>query len=315
MKISILGAGAMGSLFGGLLAEAGEAVTLLDLNQAHLEAVRTRGLRLQTDQGDRRITSLQACRPEEASEVPELLIVFTKTLHTRTALQGVQHLLGPDTCVLTLQNGLGNVEAIGEFVPLDRILVGVTTWPADAVAPGHVHSHGEGAIRLSTADGAKREVLARIASALANAGLRAQADLHVWAAVWEKVAFNAALNSLCAVTRCTVDQLNGASGGQALAMSIVDEVIAVARANGVEADGAKTRANVTHAMAAHVGHKPSMLQDVLAGRASEIDFINGAVVAAANRLGMKVVHTECLLTLVHLAESARASTQAVPQQH
>ena len=95
----------------------------------------------------------------------------------------------------------------------------------------------------------------------------------------------------------------------------MDEVIAVARADGVEADGAKTRANVAHAIATHVGHKPSMLQDVLAGRASEIDFINGAVVAAANRLGMKVVHTECLLTLVHLAESARASTQAVPQQH
>jgi 2-dehydropantoate 2-reductase len=313
MKVSILGAGAMGSLFGGLLAEAGEPVTLLDLNQAHLDAIRTRGLRLQTDQGDRRVTSLQARRPEEASDVPELLIVFTKTLHTRAALKGVQHLIGPNTCVLTLQNGLGNVEVIGEFIPLDRILVGVTTWPADAVAPGHVHSRGEGTIRLSTADGAQREVLAQVVSALTHAGLCAQADPNVWAAVWEKVAFNAALNSLCAVTHCTVDLLDSVSGGRALAISIVDEVIAVARASGVEADGTKTRANVAHAIAAHVGHKPSMLQDVLAGRASEIDFINGAVVAAADRLGMKVIHTECLLTLVRLVERARASTPALRQ--
>jgi 2-dehydropantoate 2-reductase len=315
MKISILGAGAMGSLFGGLLAEAGEAVTLLDVNQSHLDAIRSSGLRLQTDRGDRYITDLQACRPEEASDAPDLLIVFTKTLHTRAALQGAKRLLAPDTCVLTLQNGLGNVEAIGESVPLEQVLVGVTTWPADVVGAGQVHSHGEGAIRLATADGAVRAMLGKVTETLNRAGLNAQADTSVWQAIWEKVAFNAALNSLCAVTGCTVDQLDGAVGGKVLAMNIVDEVIAVAHASGVQADGTKTRDNVSHAIAAHVGHKPSMLQDVLAGRPSEIEFINGAVVEAARRLGVPAVHTECLLTLVRLIEAARKGSMLAAPSH
>jgi 2-dehydropantoate 2-reductase len=141
-----------------------------------------------------------------------------------------------------------------------------------------------------------------VAAALSRAGLQADVDAMVWAAVWEKVAFNAALNSVCAVTGCTVDQLDAVPGGRELAIGIVDEVIAVAQASGIAADGAKTRANVTHAIAAHVGHKPSMLQDVLAGRATEIEFINGAVVAVAARLGTPVPRTTSLLALVRLME-------------
>ncbi|WP_455776474.1 ketopantoate reductase family protein, partial [Burkholderia stabilis] len=146
MKIAILGAGAMGSLFGGLLAESGEAVTLIDVNDAHLDAIRLDGLRIDDDRGERRIRALQAVRPEAAQADAvaspdasfDLLIVFTKSLHTRSALDGVRALLGPHTFVLTLQNGLGNVETLNAFVPLERILVGVTTWPADAAGPAHV---------------------------------------------------------------------------------------------------------------------------------------------------------------------------------
>ncbi|WP_455731652.1 ketopantoate reductase family protein, partial [Burkholderia stabilis] len=152
MKIAILGAGAMGSLFGGLLAESGEAVTLIDVNDAHLDAIRLDGLRIDDDRGERRIRALQAVRPEAAQADAvaspdasfDLLIVFTKSLHTRSALDGVRALLGPHTFVLTLQNGLGNVETLNAFVPLERILVGVTTWPADAAGPAHVRSHGAG---------------------------------------------------------------------------------------------------------------------------------------------------------------------------
>jgi 2-dehydropantoate 2-reductase len=196
MRITVLGAGAMGSLFGGRLAESGQEVTLIDVNDAHLEAIRTHGLRLQTDEGDRRVTRLAACRPEAATNTPDLLIVFTKTLHTGSALAGVRHLIGDDTHVLSLQNGLGNVEKMGEFLPSTRVLVGVTTWPADMVAAGHVHSHGEGAIQLQTADGVERTALGQCVAALNSAGLRCTADQNVWASVWEKVAFNAALNSI-----------------------------------------------------------------------------------------------------------------------
>ncbi|GAB7547760.1 2-dehydropantoate 2-reductase [Cupriavidus sp. 8B] len=307
IKIAILGAGAMGSLFGGRLAEAGHAVTLLDINDAHLDAIRRFGLRLQTDEADRRVHGMRAVRPEQAHAIPDLLIVFTKSMHTRAAMAGVRHLLGPGTNVLTLQNGLGSVEAIGEFVPAQRLLIGVTTWPADLVGPGHVHSHGEGGTRMMSADGVDRPAVAGTVAALERAGLHCTADADVWAAIWEKVAFNAALNPLCAVTGSTVDQLGSIPDGPALAFCVVAEVLAVARRHGVAVDADKVGANVLHAIGHHIGHKPSMLQDILAARRTEIDAINGAVVAAARRHGVPVPCTESLLQLVRLIEARAAS--------
>ncbi|AOJ12015.1 ketopantoate reductase family protein [Burkholderia mayonis] len=307
MKIAILGAGAMGSLFGGLLAEEGHDVTLVDVNAAHVDAIARDGLRLDTDRGDRRVARLRALRPDDvqagADTPPDLLIVFTKTLHTRAALAGVRALLGPQTFVLTLQNGLGNVETLGEFVPLERILVGVTTWPADLAGPAHVRSHGAGWTRLMSADGAMRPIVQASADAFERAGLNCAVDAGVWATIWEKVGFNAALNTLCAVTRCTVDELGAREDGPVLALAIVAEVAAVARAKGIGVDERKMCDNVLHAIRAHHGHRPSMLQDVLAGRRTEIEAINGAVVAAARGVGVATPHAETLLQLVRLIDA------------
>ncbi|MGS0893691.1 ketopantoate reductase family protein [Burkholderia stagnalis] len=309
MKIAILGAGAMGSLFGGLLAESGEAVTLIDVNDAHLDAIRRDGLCIDNARGERHVRALHAVRPEAAqadasADAPfDLLIVFTKSLHTRDALHGVRALLTPDTHVLTLQNGLGNVETLNAFVPLDRILVGVTTWPADLAGPGHVRSHGAGAIRMMTADGAARPFASSVADALSRAGLACALDADVWAAIWEKVAFNAALNTLCAVTGCTVDQLARHHDGPWLALAIAAETAEVARAKGIAVDGARIARHVEHAIDAHRGHRPSMLQDVLAGRRTEIDAISGKVVAAARETGVAVPHVETLLALVRLIDA------------
>ncbi len=299
----------MGSLFGARLAEAGQAVTLLDIDDAHLGAIRSHGLRLQTAAPDRWVTNLAVSRPEQAGAQPDLIIVFTKSMHTRAALTSLRHAIGPGTYLLTLQNGLGNVAKLREFVPLERILAGVTTWPADLVGPGHVRSHGEGAIRMMSADGAVRPIVGQVVDALANAGLRCIADPDVWAAIWEKVAFNAALNTLCAVLGCTVDQLDLTPDGRRLALSIALEVVSVARARGIDANPASVEASVIHAIENHRGHQPSMLQDILAGRRTEIESIGGAVVAEARAAGVAVPDTACLLHLVRLAE-ARAVTGA-----
>jgi len=302
-NITIVGAGAMGSFFGGLLAESGNDVTLIDVNDAHIGAISANGLRLETDNGDRQVRSLRVCRPEGASDLPQLLVVFTKTLHTAAALSGVRHLIGPDVHVLSLQNGLGNVEKITEFVSPERILIGVTTWPADMVAPGHVHSHGKGVVRLMAADGVSRPIVWQVTETLSAAGLACTSDSTVWAAIWEKVAFNAALNSICAVSGCTVDQLGLVPDGKRLADEVVVEVLSVAQRLGIEVNVAKCKATVAGAIAQHKGHKPSMLQDVLAGRRTEIEAINGAAVAAAERVNLKLPTTETLLSLVRLAEA------------
>jgi 2-dehydropantoate 2-reductase len=302
--VAILGAGAMGSLFGGLLAEAGHDVTLVDIDDAHLEAIRRDGLRMATDAGERVVTKLHVCRPESVQRAPELLIVFTKTMHTEAALAAASALIGPHTHVLSLQNGLGNVERLARSVPRERIMVGVTTWPADKPAAGRVNSHGSGMIRLMSADGEKRESVLRAVAALNSAGLACRADTDVWISIWEKVAFNAALNSLCAVTQCTVGELSNVPDGPELALKIVAEVAALARTSGVAVDQEHIVDNVRHALANHRSHRPSMLQDVLAGRKTEIEAINGAVVEAARAVPMAVPCTETLLQLVRLVDAS-----------
>jgi 2-dehydropantoate 2-reductase len=303
MKIAILGAGAMGSFFGGVLAESAHAVTLLDIDEQHLDAIRRDGLRLVNGSRDRRITQLAVSRPELCDSTPDLLVVFTKSPHTRAALASVKHVIGPETFVLTLQNGLGNAEVLSEFVRPERVLIGVTTWPADKLGAAHVASHGEGKIRMMCGDGVHRPQVDAIAQALDAAGLHCTVDDNVWSAIWEKVAFNAALNSLCAVSGCAVDQLGRVPDGTALALKIVGEVLAVARAKGIRVDQERCASTVLHAIETHHGHKPSMLQDVLARRRTEIESINGAVVVAARELNVPVVHTEILLQLVRLVEA------------
>ena len=127
-------------------------------------------------------------------------------------------------------------------------------------------------------------------------------DNDVWAAVWEKVAFNAALNSICAVVACSVDMLAADPAGDALATAIVREVLAVALAKGARVDVEGCIDTVRQAITKHAGHQPSMLQDVLAGRRTEIEGINGAVVAAAKEVNVPVIRTETLLALVRLVE-------------
>jgi len=298
------------AILGGLLAEAGAGVTLLDVDQAYLDAVRADGLRLETDHKDRRIRQLTALRPEQAASVPDLLVVFTKSLHSRAALTGARHLIGPQTYVMTLQNGLGNVEVLQAFAPVERLLVGVTTWPADVAGVGHVRSHGEGAVRFGTVDGVARPFADEIARLFDRAGLRGQLEPAIWPAIWEKLAFNAALNCLCTVAGCPVDRLAAVPGGEALALAVADEVIAVAQSCGVAADAAKAKANILHAIATHVGHDPSMLKDLKARRPTEVEAIAGAAVAAGREAGVGVARTEALLVLVRLAERLRGAGAA-----
>ena len=309
MHIVIVGAGSMGSLFAGLLAESGSEVTLVGRNEAHLSAIRGEGLRLETDAGDRRVR-LVVARPGEAEGVADVLLVYTKTRDTRAALDGVRQLIGPETVVMSLQNGLGNAEVLAEFAPPDRIVVGVTTCPADLAGPGHVRSHGACKTRLMSADGMPRPVVERIVEALRRAGFACEADPSVQSAIWEKVAFNSALNSLCAITGCTVDQLAAVAEGRVLAHGVAAEVVAVAKASGVSADLDRVIATIDHAIDHHHGHKASMLQDVEAGRRTEIGSLNGAVVAAGRRLGVDVRQTETLLTLVRLVEERAVAAQA-----
>jgi 2-dehydropantoate 2-reductase len=299
MKIGIIGAGAMGSLFAGRLAASGEEVSLVEVNPAQIEAVRERGLRVTMD-GKDEIHALPIGPAEIYSGSYDLLIVFTKGMHTAAAVKAASHLIGPETLALTVQNGLGNVEMIETVIPRERIIKGMTNWPATVIETGHVNVPGSGEVHLWPAAGGSSAHFDAICRVLDDAGLNCLADPSVDTSIWEKVSFNAALNSVAAVTGMTVGEMADSAPAREIIFSILQEALATASALGVAVDRERTRLSVEYALANHRDHKPSMLQDRLAGRPMEIDTITGAVAAQADRQAVPAPVTATMARLLRL---------------
>ncbi len=305
MKVTILGAGAMGCLFGAAFHRAGHAVTLVDVNAAHVAAINAAGLELDTRAGIEHLP-IAAHLPAEVGEVADLVVVFTKTFHTVTALEGIRAAIGPATQLLSLQNGLGNDRKLAGFVPDAQVMVGASMLPSDMVGPGKVRSHGEGYSKLYPAFGGDPAFAALVAEALTAGGLPAQLDPEIHAAIWSKAVFNAAMNPLCALTLRTPGFLGANAESRAMITAVVNEGVAAAHANGVMVNPAPIHALTEVSMTDHADHEASMLQDVKAGRRTEVDAINGAIVEAARAVGVAVPVCETLWRMVKLAEARLA---------
>lgn len=277
MKTVILGAGALGSVMGGLLAAAGSDIELWDLNDAHIDVINKQGLRIDGPNGTQ-IVSVKALRPQASNETPELIILLTKTIHTELALKGVQRHIDAGAHVLTLQNGLGNAERIANIVPADNVLYGCTMMPARFIAPGHVASQGDGyAVYKSLTENG--EAFAK-AAAIKTDLLTLKPTQETDQIIWQKAAFNCAMNTSCGLTNARVGDLSGEETFAMLA-SVSAEVVAVANSVGVRADHQAVMEQIEYAIANHTEHKPSMLQDIEAGRQTEIDSLCGYVAQVA----------------------------------
>lgn len=301
--VTIVGAGAMGCLFAARLARSGADVTLIDVDAARLAVLNRDGIELNDDAGSHTI-AVRAVTADAASGAADLILLLTKGMHSAAAIRSVAHLRGPGTVVLTLQNGLGNAEAIAEVFPEAAILIGMTDFPADFTPPNHVASHGHGHIHIGGFVATANAHAAAVAALLNHAGLNCAVDPHILVPVWEKVAFNAALNPLSTITGLPVGGLNTVEGRR-IAAAVIGEVVATASAHGVLLDRARIDAKVDWALANHAAHQPSMLQDRLAGRPTEIETINGAVVRAAQAKGVPTQAIAMLADLVRMGEPPR----------
>ncbi len=301
-KVVIVGAGAMGCLFAARLAEAGVAVTLVDVDAPRLARLDGEGIVLSDDAGTRTVPVRAALSGDVRGPV-DLVILFTKGMHSAAAIRSVAHLAEGQALALTLQNGIGNAEIIAEVFAPDRVLMGVTDLPADLVGTNRVESHGQGHIWLGGLTQAAHADASAVAALLNCGGLNAEADRDVRIAVWEKVAFNAALNALATVTGLTVGGMDQPPGRR-IAAALVGEVVETAAAQGIVLDRERIAAKIAFALANHRGHKASMLQDRLAGRPTEIESINGAIVRAAERHGVRTPVTETLADIVRLIEAS-----------
>jgi 2-dehydropantoate 2-reductase len=309
MRIFVVGAGALGCLYAAAFHRAGDEVTLVDVSRTQVDAINASGLDLETRAG-REVLPIPASLPEQASGTADLILLFTKVFHTEAALEGAKHLIGPDTHVLTLQNGLGNDERVAAHVPRDKVLVGIASLPADLVGPGRVRSMGEGGSRLYPAFTHDENSAAQVAEALTRGGMTATLEPKIHEAIWEKAIFNAAMNPLCALTRRTPGFLGAYPESVALIHDVVEEGVAAANANGIAIVSEPIHALTLVSRTDHADHEASMLQDVKAGRRTEVDSINGAIVEAAKRAGAAAPVTETLWRLVKLEEAKLAEGAA-----
>lgn len=303
-KIAIVGAGAMGCYFAARLGEAGLTVTLVDIEPARLDMLTREGIRISDDRGER-VVGTQAMRAQDVDSDVDLVMLFTKGMHSAAAARSIAHLANGQCYALTLQNGIGNAEILAEIFTPARVLLGVTDIPADLDGPNSVASHGQGHIRLGSMASESLPVVEHVVRMFARSAMIAEADPMIETAIWEKVAFNAALNALATASGACVGEMDHPAGHRIIA-AVIAEVTATARAAGVQVDGHRIREKVDFALSHHRSHKASMLQDMLAGRPTEIESINGAIIRIAEKAGIATPVTSTLADIVRLMEANRS---------
>lgn len=302
MKIAILGAGAMGGIFGGGLAASGASVVLVDNSPQLVERLRTRGLVLVTDEGERTL-DVAASDDPAALGVVDAVIVFVKSYQAEAALEFAVPLIGPDTVVATLQNGWGNGDVIARRVPAERVVIGINYHSGTVLEPGRVAHTNTGPTRIGPLTGADTSAADRLAGPLRAAGFEVEVTSDIRRQVWRKLTLNSAALPVAALTRLHAGAMADGPPFR-LVEQLARETVAVGHAMGFELD---PDAEVDYVRTILVGAgdgKASMLQDVEAGRRTEIEVVNGAVASIAADLGIAAPLNHAMADLVRGYEQA-----------
>lgn len=309
MKLLVVGPGAMGTLFAGLLADGGHEVWLLGRRADVVEAIAHKGV--SWIRGNSRNTANVRPILQAAEAWPvDLVLIFVKAYDTLQAARDALPAMEADSVALTLQNGLNNVEAIASVVGRDRTLAGVTAYGATLLSSGLVRHGGEGETIIGELDGRETERLKRVADAFRKSGIRTEVSRHIDRLIWGKLILNAAINPLTALLRMRNGQLLSQQETRALMATLALEGASVVSAKGISLPYENPVEKVEMVCRLTASNRSSMLQDVDKGRQTEIDWINGAVVREGRALG---VLTPVNWTIVQLIK-ALAPTLAEPAQ-
>ncbi|MDB5889673.1 MAG: ketopantoate reductase [Polaromonas sp.] len=300
LKVAVMGAGAVGCYFGGMLARAGHAVTLIARPQ-HVEAIERAGLRMQTRMFDEHVR-LAASSQSHAVQAADLVLFCVKSADTETAGASIKPHLSPEALVLTLQNGVDNAERLRTVLPQHAVAAAVVYVATEMAGPGHVRHNGRGELVIEpagTRGGVSSEDAAR---ALAASGVPTQVSLNVRGELWAKLVLNCAYNAVSAITQLPYGDTVKGEGVSGLMQDVVAECLAVAAADGVRVAG--NPAEAVEALAASMpAQYSSTAQDLARGRPTEIDYLNGFIVRRGMALGLATPANRVLWSLIKLMES------------
>jgi len=312
VRIAIIGTGAIGCLFGAILKKGGRDVVLLGRCRETVEAIQNHGVVLE-EQGAKESVRLSVfLNPAEAGTA-DIAILAVKAYDTKGALPSVVSLLGKDGAVLTLQNGIGNAQILAGTLGADRVLLGTTAHGSNVVFPGHVRHAGVGDTLLGETSGACSQRAEDVAACFTSGGIASRAVENAPGFLWLKLFINVAINPLTALLQVRNGALLDIPGVPEMMHRVVSEAEAVARARGIEVpckDVMKKTGQISRATGANVS---SMLQDIRAGRRTEIDFINGAVARLGGETGVPTPYNEVLAAAVKaLEERAKLPPEKLP---
>lgn len=306
MLIYIAGSGAMGSTVGYQIKKhTDNEVILLDYWQDHIDNINNKGLKVSGKVDD--TLEIKAMKPEEASEVADLIVVMTKSMALRSMMESISGLIDENTQILCLLNGMGHEEILKDFVRLDQINMGVTVWAAGLEGPGHVSITGIGSIDVQNIGG-NEEAGKKVADILNGGKLNANYDTNVLHAIWRKVMVNGTMNSMSSLLECKIGEFFATESHKNIVEELVDEFVEVGNADGVELDKKEMLDYIYQTSESAKDHYPSMYQDLIEkNKKTEIDFINGAVVRKGETHNIKTPYNEIVTQLVHAKEELRGA--------
>ncbi|HVE51900.1 MAG TPA: 2-dehydropantoate 2-reductase [Ramlibacter sp.] len=294
MKVTVMGAGAVGCFYGGMLARAGHAVTLV-ARPAHVEAIARDGLRMETRTFDERVRLHAVTEPAGAAPA-DLVLFCVKSMDTEAAGRQLKATLGPDTLVLCLQNGVDNADRLRAVLPEHEVAAAVVYVATEMAGRGHLKHHGRGELVVEPArDGG------RVVHALATAGIPTEVSANVRGALWSKLVMNCAYNAVSAIAQQPYGESVQGEGIWDVMRDVIDECLAVARAEGVDVPG-DPQAAARKLVETMPTQYSSTAQDLARGKPTEIDFLNGYVVRRGEALGVPTPANRVLWALVKLLE-------------
>lgn len=315
MQIAMLGAGAMGSVIGGHLATAGNDVVMIDVNEDHISTIKTNGLVLEND-GTKNVVKVRAATNSIGIEPVDLVIVLVKSFHTEDAIRASKNIVGPETTVLSLQNGLGQEEVLANIVGKERVIAGKTYVGGMLSAPGHAVAGVKGKETIiGELDGQITPRIRKVAEAFDAANLATIVSDNIVGAMWDKLLINVAAGALSGITGLNFGNLYDLPEVEETAIEAVAEAMRVASALDVQLE---TKTPKDAWLKASAGlpfdFKPSVLQALERGQTTEIDFINGAVVRAGQKAGIATPVNATLVACIKGVERALNPKDQTPNR-
>ena len=301
MKIAVLGAGAMGSIYGGHLSINND-VYMIDKKEELVEKISADGLKLYENDKDVVYHPKALLSSEGIGEV-DLVIIFVKALYSRAALMENKAIIGDNTYVLTLQNGAGHEDIIEEFVPKERIIIGTTEDNGAILDNGYVRRGGKGKTNIGMLVEDKNSMLDKVKECFDGCGFDTHIYSNIQQLIWDKLFTNVSLSALTGVLQVPMGYIATDEYAWSMAVTLIKEAMAVAKAMGLEFNEDEMIERVKNTSLGSPEGRTSIYTDLSKGRPTEVNTISGAVVKAGEKMGVPVPSHKMIVNMVHAMEN------------